>query len=333
MKNLRSITTLLVCIAVLFSFFVSIIRVFGFRIYGVLTGSMEPAYPTGSLIYVRDVNPDDLRIGDAITFSLSPNVIATHRIVGIVPDENNPTYRRFQTKGDANRSVDASLVAPANIIGKVAFSLPYLGTIANYIQNPPGIYVAILVSGALIVLVFLTDSSTGKKLPFLNKKGKQQAADMQPVAAGMPPVQQNPYPVQMPTAGVQQPHSAYPQQQFYAGEPVRTYPGQQAVNQPQYRAQQPYGGYPQPRQMPEQYPQQQVYPQYRQPQNGGYPQQGTGYSQSRHPQQAVLPGQIRNGGNPFPQPPQYANQADPYPSVPQPGSETPRRRRSGTHQA
>jgi signal peptidase len=119
LKNLRSLTTVLVCIAILFSFFVSIIRVFGFKVYGVLSGSMEPAYPTGSLIYVRNVDPDDLRIGDAITFSLSPNVIATHRIVGIIPDENNPAFIRLQTKGDANLIADSYYVSQDNMIGKV----------------------------------------------------------------------------------------------------------------------------------------------------------------------------------------------------------------------
>lgn len=58
--------------------------------------------------------------------------------------------------------MDASLVGPANIIGKVVFSIPHLGNIANYIQNPPGIYIAIAVSIGLIVIVFITDNVTSK---------------------------------------------------------------------------------------------------------------------------------------------------------------------------
>lgn len=325
MKNLRSITTVLVCFAVVFSFFVSIIRVFGFRVYGVLSGSMEPAYPVGSLIYVRNVNPDDLRIGDAITFSLSPNVIATHRIVGIVPDENNPAYRRFQTKGDANRSVDSSLVSPSNIIGKVAFSLPYLGTITNYIQNPPGTYVAILVGAVLIFLVLLTDSKASKKVPFLKKKDEPLPSEPQSVNAGMPRAQQTLYPAQNINVVSRQPIGGY-QQQMPPQRPVNEYSMQAAPMQPQYRSPQQFNPYPQ--QPQEQYPRRPVYPQYRQPQGGYYPQQGNGYQQPQQPFAQPVPPPVQ-----YAQPQQFSIPADDCPASSQADAPAPRRRRSGNHQA
>lgn len=331
MKNLRSLTTVLVCIAVLFSFFVSIIQVFGFRVYGVLSGSMEPAYPTGSLIYVRNVDPDDLRIGDAITFSLSPNVIATHRIVGIVPDENNPSFRRFQTKGDANRSVDTSLVSPSNVIGKVAFSLPYLGKIADYIQKPPGLYVAILVSGVLIALVILTDSKASKKIPFLNKKKEEQSMQAQPAAVSPASPQQYQPSIPPQNGGGWQ---GYPQQQVQPPVHPQFYAGQMPAGNTPYRAQQPYSAYPQqmpPRQMPPQYPQQQGYPQHRQPQSGYHPQQQNGYVQPR--QSAVQVNSYQQAGSTFAQAPQYPPRTNAYPPAPQNGDQAPRRRRSGNHQA
>lgn len=173
MKTLRSLTSILVCLAILFAFFLSMIKVFGFEIYGVLTGSMNPAIPSGSMIYIRDAEPERLRIGDVITYSVSPGMMATHRIVDIVEDETNPTLFRFQTKGDANPAVDAVLVEPKKIVGKVAFSIPFLGSVAHYIQKPPGIFVAIGISLVLVALVLLTDTATAEKL--VRQKGKQLA--------------------------------------------------------------------------------------------------------------------------------------------------------------
>ena len=88
---LRTVTTVMVCLAIVFAFLISAIRIFGLDIYGVLTGSMEPTYPVGSLIYVKKVDPEELRVRDVITYSLTPNTVVTHRIVELVPDEKTPT--------------------------------------------------------------------------------------------------------------------------------------------------------------------------------------------------------------------------------------------------
>lgn len=85
----------------------------------------------------------------------------------IVPDEQYPPLLRYRTKGDANKDVDASLVSASNIIGKAMFAVPGLGYFTSYIQQTPGIYVAILVCGLMIAFVFYTDS--------LDEKQKQQA--------------------------------------------------------------------------------------------------------------------------------------------------------------
>ena len=63
----------------------------------------------------------------------------------------------FFTQGDANEVPDGSSVHYKNIIGKPVFSVPYLGYVSNYIQNPPGMYVAIAGCALLMILVFLPD--------------------------------------------------------------------------------------------------------------------------------------------------------------------------------
>ncbi len=150
-------TSAIVALAILLAVALVGVRLLGFQVFTVLSGSMVPTFHTGSLIYVRDVDYRQLRAGDVITFMLSEDTVATHRIVAVVPDEQDPDTLRYRTKGDANNAEDGSMVHYKNVIGKPVFTIPVLGYIANYIQNPPGTYVAISAGAILILLVFLPD--------------------------------------------------------------------------------------------------------------------------------------------------------------------------------
>ena len=79
---------------------------------------------------------------------------------------------RFRTKGDANDSPDGGLVHYKNVIGVPVFTIPYLGYVANYIQQPPGMYVAISAGAILLLLVFLPDLFSDDK-----KKPSKQSPD------------------------------------------------------------------------------------------------------------------------------------------------------------
>ena len=151
------ISSILVALVVLLALLLVGARVVGLQVFTVLSGSMEPTYHTGSLIYVKKVDPYTITDGQPITFMLDENTVATHRVVGIVPDEEDPTVIRFRTKGDANEAEDGSLVHYKNVIGTPIFSIPYLGYVADYIQHPPGMYVAISAGAVLLLLVFIPD--------------------------------------------------------------------------------------------------------------------------------------------------------------------------------
>ena len=161
MKTVRKIwdvfTSILVGIVVVIAILLVGVRLIGLNVYTVLSGSMEPTYHTGSLIYVKKVDYTELKTDDVITFMLDEDTIATHRIVEVVPDENDSTVLRYRTKGDANDAVDGSLVHYKNVIGSPVFSIPKLGYLANYIQQPPGMYVAISAGAILMMLVFIPD--------------------------------------------------------------------------------------------------------------------------------------------------------------------------------
>lgn len=156
-KIWNGVTTCIVVLVVILAILLVGARLVGLQVFTVLSGSMEPAYHVGSLIYVKDVDYRQLQPGDVITFLLDEDTVATHRITEVLVDENDPETLRYFTKGDANEAPDGSSVHYRNIIGTPVFTIPYLGYLANYIQQPPGMYVAIAAGAILIMLVFLPD--------------------------------------------------------------------------------------------------------------------------------------------------------------------------------
>lgn len=165
------LTTVLVVLVVLLAIALVGVRLFGIRTYAVLSGSMEPTYPTGSLLYVKKVDPQELKVGDAITFLLNEDTAATHRIVEILPDEDDASVLRFRTQGDANKTADAVPVHYMNIIGKPVFCIPLLGYVTGFIQQPPGLYLAIGAAAILLILVFLPDLFKDDKKKDATTKG------------------------------------------------------------------------------------------------------------------------------------------------------------------
>ena len=178
------ISGILVALVVILALLLVGARVVGLQVFTVLSGSMEPTYHTGALLYVKAVDPYSITVGQPITFMLDENTVATHRVVGIVPDEEDPTVIRFRTKGDANADEDGGLVHYKNVIGTPVFSIPYLGYVADYIQHPPGMYVAISAGAVLLLLVFLPDIFSNDK----DKKKKAEADKAEP-SAEEPPAQ------------------------------------------------------------------------------------------------------------------------------------------------
>lgn len=135
-------------------------RLLGLQNYIVLSGSMEPAYHTGSVVYVKAVNADRLSVGDAITFRLAGDSMATHRIVEVVGSGENI---RFRTKGDANDTEDGSLIPASDVVGKVVFTIPYLGYIASFIQTGKGRAIAVAYGAFLMLMLILPELFFGEK--------------------------------------------------------------------------------------------------------------------------------------------------------------------------
>ena len=164
------ISTVMLVIVVAVAMLLVGARLFGLQVYAVLSGSMEPTYHVGSVIYVEPVDPSEIQVGDPITFVMNEELtVATHRVVRIDAENSH-----FYTKGDANDAPDAAPVHFNNLLGKPVFTIPYLGYISSYVQSPPGMYYAIAVGVLLLVLVFVPDMLDGGKK---KKSGKSEKSD------------------------------------------------------------------------------------------------------------------------------------------------------------
>ncbi|OUQ23020.1 signal peptidase I [Flavonifractor sp. An135] len=163
----NAVTTVLAILVVAAAVLLVGVRLVGLTPFVVLSGSMEPTYPTGSLIYVKQVDPQDVEVGDPITFVLNEDLtVATHRVVEINEEEG-----WFRTKGDANDSPDGSPVLFENLIGVPQFCIPKLGYLTDYLTNPPGMYIGWSVVAVLLILLF-----TPELLKWADKADQKAAA-------------------------------------------------------------------------------------------------------------------------------------------------------------
>ncbi len=123
----------------------SLPRLFGFETYNIVSGSMEPEIPVGSLVLVKYKEPKEIEENEIITF-YSNGTVVTHRVTN-----NNYFEGKITTKGDANQGEDISDTSYNEIIGIVVQHYPYLGALGEYLSTSSGKLLAI----ELIVCSFL----------------------------------------------------------------------------------------------------------------------------------------------------------------------------------
>lgn len=106
-------------------------RLGGATPYTVLTGSMEPHLPPGTLVVARPVDPADVRVGDVVTVQLESgrSGYVTHRVVQV--EHTLKGEMLFRTQGDANRTADLDLRRPEQIRGRLWYAVPELGRLSG----------------------------------------------------------------------------------------------------------------------------------------------------------------------------------------------------------
>jgi len=125
-------------------------RLGGAQTYTILTGSMRPGMPPGTVVVVKSRPVDKIKVGDVITYQLRSGeaVVVTHRVVSTAVALNGT--KSFTTQGDANNAADRLTVRPEQIRGVRWYAVPYLGL--------PSLWIGadirqIVVSGAVAVLL------------------------------------------------------------------------------------------------------------------------------------------------------------------------------------
>lgn len=135
-------------------------RAFGYHIYTVVSGSMEPAIPIGSLLYIQEAPPEDMKTDDVIAYygGKDATAIITHRVV-----ENRVFMGEFVTKGDANSAEDKKPIPYDNFIGIVRLTIPRAGKAAQAFASLPGKITAACLIGLAVILQVIASAIPQKE--------------------------------------------------------------------------------------------------------------------------------------------------------------------------
>ncbi|MDH6676514.1 signal peptidase [Rhodococcus sp. LBL1] len=160
-------------------------RITGSTPFTVLTGSMVPTYPPGTLVVVKPTDAGSLAVGDAITYQWESGKtdVVTHRIVSVQYSAKGEL--RFTTQGDANRVPDERPVVPEQVRGRVWYSVPYVGYVNNFITGKQRSALLVVVVGGLLIYALSMFISSGRDK---RRAPEAAAADDDAVTAVIPVV-------------------------------------------------------------------------------------------------------------------------------------------------
>ncbi|GAA0959289.1 signal peptidase I [Frigoribacterium faeni] len=140
---------LLLLVAALAVVLVIVPRATGSTPLTVLTSSMEPSLPPGTLLVVRPTSTEDIRVGDVVTYQIEsgrPEVIS-HRVIEIVSSTDGTTS--FVTKGDNNDAADEAAVLPVQVRGTLWYNVPWLGFVNQAVNGQARAWIVPLLAVAL----------------------------------------------------------------------------------------------------------------------------------------------------------------------------------------
>jgi len=164
----------------------------------VLTSSMEPGLPPGTLIVVKPIATNVIAMGDVLTYQIEsgkPGVI-THRVTGITNSSDGT--RTFTLKGDNNDVADELQVIPVQVVGKLWYSVPWIGNVSNFVNGEgkswlvPVIALALFIYAGYMIMSGIISSVRKRKRARTkaddeaDRAVEQQEADRATIAAAAP---------------------------------------------------------------------------------------------------------------------------------------------------
>ena len=154
--------------------------VFGYSFMNVITSSMQSVIPVGSLVVVRAVDTDTIRIGDDITFMKDAETAITHRVIGIIENYEGTGERGFETQGVDSDRPDFEIVRAANVVGVVKYHVPKLGQWLEWLRG--NLVITFCFTAGILLLAVLLKGIFKKMPKNENKSGKKKKDSRQPTA-------------------------------------------------------------------------------------------------------------------------------------------------------
>jgi len=166
--------------------------VLGYQAFNVISGSMEPAIPIGSVIYVETVDPVDLEKDDIIAFYDDDGAVIAHRVT-----INRATLEEVVTKGDANEIEDFDPIPYSSIVGRVAASIPFIGSFMAIYASLVGKLYLLLTATCGVMLNVLAGRMRDRNREYEQRLVAEAAAlgvaGMTPSGSGAAPAPNDPY--------------------------------------------------------------------------------------------------------------------------------------------
>ncbi len=140
------------------------ISFFSYRMFNVVSGSMEPKYNVGDVLFSKEVDPSDIKVGDSISYigvqGQVKNKVITHEVISIEKDLNGKYL--FHTKGISS-VVEDPVVSEEQIFGVVVYKSAILSFLYKIISTKFGFYILIIVPLFCIIIYEIIMTLLDKK--------------------------------------------------------------------------------------------------------------------------------------------------------------------------
>lgn len=173
-KICNGLSTLILILLLAVAAVILVPMLLGYKEMAVLSGSMEPTIPVGSLVYVKPVEAAELAVGDVCTYRLPDGeTFVTHRVMSVDPEN-----RTLVTQGDANDAPDGDIQFE-QVYGRTDFHIPYVGYAIQNIRTPVGI---MSICGVVMLVILL--NFIPAIIDAAEEEKKQKAQQSEPEKAG-----------------------------------------------------------------------------------------------------------------------------------------------------
>ena len=122
--------------------------IFGFRLYQIMSGSMEPTIHVGDAVVTKEV--PELNVGDILAYE-NGQAITVHRVIKVYTEGDK---RMYEAQGDNNNAPDQGLIMPEQVKGKVVFTVKKAGEGINLLRKY-GIIILIFAVGIIVIVALI----------------------------------------------------------------------------------------------------------------------------------------------------------------------------------